>query len=261
MTISRWMLVLLVAMAIRATAEQEAAPTLQEGPLAIGNEPVAAPKPDADGVYRIGPGIQAPTLVKAAPAAYPASVEETDHPHIRIFAVVVGADGTPSKITRVSLNESEYDAGAMEAIRQSVFQAGTLNGKPVPVLVHVRVPFFHLETVVPEILRGYAHPGERAANGAKRYDVPPKPIHTAEAEFSDQARRERISGTVLVSLVVDTNGMPTEIRVVRGAGYGLDEKAVQAVRQYRFKPATKDGQPVAAPISVEVMFRLYTRPG
>jgi len=51
--------------------------------------------------------------------------------------------------------------------------------------------------------------------------------------------------------------LPTELNVERGVGWGLDEKALQAVSQYRFQPATKDGKPVPAKINVEVMFKLY----
>ncbi|HEY9126568.1 MAG TPA: TonB family protein [Acidobacteriaceae bacterium] len=54
--------------------------------------------------------------------------------------------------------------------------------------------------------------------------------------------------------------MPQNIKVRRSIGSGLDEKAVEAVRQYRFRPALANGSPVAVPISVEVNFRLYRKP-
>lgn len=58
-------------------------------------------------------------------------------------------------------------------------------------------------------------------------------------------------------IVVDANGIPQDIRVTRPLGMGLDEKAMEAVRQWRFKPAMKDGAPVAVAINVEISFRLY----
>ena len=79
-------------------------------------------------------------------------------------------------------------------------------------------------------------------------------VYTAEAEFSQQAREAKYSGIVSVYLWVDKDGKPSHIRVVRGAGMGLDEKAVEAVRQYRFKPATLDGQPVTVDMYVDVSF-------
>ncbi len=86
----------------------------------------------------------------------------------------------------------------------------------------------------------------------------PELIHKVDAEFSDEARRAKYQGVCLVSLVVDAQGNPQQVRVVRSLGMGLDEKAIEAVKQFKFKPAMKDGkQAVAVPITIEVNFRLY----
>jgi TonB family protein len=61
----------------------------------------------------------------------------------------------------------------------------------------------------------------------------------------------------MIAVIVDARGYPLNPRVIRSLGMGLDEKALEAVQKYRFKPAMKDGKPVAATISVEVNFRLY----
>jgi protein TonB len=78
-----------------------------------------------------------------------------------------------------------------------------------------------------------------------------------DAEFSDEARRAKYQGVVLVYLIVDKNGNPQNPRVVRALGMGLDEKAIEAVMKYRFHPAMKEGKPVAVPINIEINFRLY----
>jgi TonB family protein len=86
----------------------------------------------------------------------------------------------------------------------------------------------------------------------------PVPIFTPEAEFSDEARRAKYQGVCLISLIVDAQGNPQNPRVVRPLGMGLDEKALEAVRKYKFKPAMKDGKtPVPVMMSIEVNFRLY----
>lgn len=86
----------------------------------------------------------------------------------------------------------------------------------------------------------------------------PIAINAPEAEFSDEARRAKYQGVCLVSLIVDAHGNPQNPRVVRPLGMGLDEKALEAVRQYKFKPAMKDGRtPVPVMITVEINFRLY----
>ena len=65
-----------------------------------------------------------------------------------------------------------------------------------------------------------------------------------DPEFSDEARRAKYQGVCVVSLIVDAQGNPQRVQVVRHLGMGLDEKAVEAVRQYKFKPATLQGKPV-----------------
>ena len=84
----------------------------------------------------------------------------------------------------------------------------------------------------------------------------PAAIFQPEAEFSDEARRAKYEGTVVVTLIVDANGNPQNVHVSRTLGMGLDEKAVEAVQKYKFKPAVdqKTGKPVPVMVSVEVRF-------
>ncbi len=83
---------------------------------------------------------------------------------------------------------------------------------------------------------------------------PPVLIHRVEPEFSEQARRAKFSGQVQVYLWVDTEGVPSHLRVVRGVGMGLDEEAIKAISQYRFKPATLNGEPVTVDLYITVTF-------
>jgi TonB family protein len=85
-------------------------------------------------------------------------------------------------------------------------------------------------------------------------------LHSADAQFSDEARRAKYQGVCIIALIVDAQGNPQNIHVVRALGMGLDEKAIEAIRQYKFRPAMKDGTtPVPVQIAVEVEFRLYDR--
>ena len=85
----------------------------------------------------------------------------------------------------------------------------------------------------------------------------PVVITQVEPEFSEEARRAKYPGDVIVSLIVDANGMPQNVHVLHGVGMGLDEKAVEAVKQYRFKPARENGKPVAVYMNVDVGFHIY----
>lgn len=86
---------------------------------------------------------------------------------------------------------------------------------------------------------------------------PPRVIYQQEPEFSEAARQGKYQGTITLGLLVDTSGIPTNIHILSPLGCGLDAKAVQAVKRWRFRPAEKDGQPVAVQIEVEVDFHLY----
>jgi TonB family protein len=85
----------------------------------------------------------------------------------------------------------------------------------------------------------------------------PKLVYSIDPEFSDEARRNKYQGKVIVSIIVDVQGNPQNPRVVRALGEGLDEKAIEAIKQYRFKPAMKNGKPVPVMMNVEIDFRLY----
>jgi len=85
---------------------------------------------------------------------------------------------------------------------------------------------------------------------------PPEAIYTPQPEFSEEARKAKVSGSVLVYLQVDVLGRPTHVRVLQGIGFGLDERAITAVRQYRFKPARENGVAVPVEMQVEVKFQI-----
>lgn len=88
------------------------------------------------------------------------------------------------------------------------------------------------------------------------YDKPPVLIFKKDPEYSDEARKAKYQGTVMLDVQIDATGKVTNARTVRSLGLGLDEKATDAVEKWRFKPATKDGNPVATQAEVEVNFRL-----
>ncbi len=85
----------------------------------------------------------------------------------------------------------------------------------------------------------------------------PRLVHTVDPSFSEEAHQKRINGQVFVSLVVDEHGLPTRLSVLRGLGYGLNEKALEAVSKYRFKPGIYDGQPISVPVIIAVNFQIF----
>lgn len=100
--------------------------------------------------------------------------------------------------------------------------------------------------------KGVAEPIHTGKDGI----TPPRVIRQIDPEYSDEARKRHIEGVVTLSLVVTSEGKPVQIKVLSGRGYGLDEKAVEAVKHWKFQPGTKDGKPVSTEIAIETNFRL-----
>jgi len=105
-------------------------------------------------------------------------------------------------------------------------------------------------------------PGEGGGTGGGIFHVgggvsPPRAIFQPEPEFSEEARKAKFQGVCTLALIVGADGRPSNIRVVGSLGMGLDEKAIEAVRNWKFEPAMKDGHPVRVEIDVEVDFHLY----
>lgn len=86
---------------------------------------------------------------------------------------------------------------------------------------------------------------------------PPRLTKSVDPNFSDVARLVKSSGNVQVYLWVDTSGVPSHLRIVKPAGMGLDEEALAAVQQYRFKPAMQDDKPVSVDLYIDVKFQIF----
>ncbi len=86
--------------------------------------------------------------------------------------------------------------------------------------------------------------------------TPARILKRVEPSYTDEAERNKYEGTVLLDLVVDANGDPTNITVVRSLGMGLDASAVEAAKQWKFAPATRNGIPVAMDVNMQVNFHL-----
>jgi TonB family protein len=104
--------------------------------------------------------------------------------------------------------------------------------------------------------------GEGGGFGGGLYSVGggvsrPIPIYCPDPPYSEQARKDKFSGTVVVQIIVDTKGDVRYVNVVKPLGHGLDEKAIETIRTWQFKPAMRNGSPVNVRMPVEVSFRLF----
>ncbi len=104
-------------------------------------------------------------------------------------------------------------------------------------------------------------PGSGSGTGGGAFRVgggvsAPSVLFKVEPEYSEEARKAKFQGTVVLAIIVDPSGKARDIRVIRPLGLGLDEKAIEAVMKWRFKPGLKDGAAVPVQATVEVNFRL-----
>jgi len=88
----------------------------------------------------------------------------------------------------------------------------------------------------------------------------PTLIYKVEPEYTEEARQAELQGTVLLYAQIGPDGKAINMKVLRGIGLGLDEKALECVALWRFKPGMKDGQPVTVEAQIEVNFRLLDKP-
>ncbi len=107
---------------------------------------------------------------------------------------------------------------------------------------------------------GYG-PGSGGNMGGGAYRIgggvsAPSVIFKVEPEYSEEARKAKFQGTVILFVVVDEKGNPRDLKVIRPLGLGLDQKAIEAVEKWKFSPGKKDGKAVAVQATIEVNFRL-----
>jgi periplasmic protein TonB len=99
--------------------------------------------------------------------------------------------------------------------------------------------------------------GDPSGTGGPRGSITPAALLSkVEPEYSDEARRAKVQGTVVLDLEIDNEGKPRAIQVRQGLGLGLDEKAIDAVMHWKFRPGKHNGRPIATSATIEVNFRL-----
>ena len=104
------------------------------------------------------------------------------------------------------------------------------------------------------------HPDQQVVYHVGGDVTPPKLIYSVDPVYSEEGQANAISGISLLQITVDANGNPQSVHTIRALGYGLDEQAIKAVNHYRFKPATKNGTPVAVTVNIQCNFHTDAQP-
>jgi TonB family protein len=213
-------------------------------PPAVGEVPLV-PAPPAEPAYEAV--IEPPKLVPESYVlpVYPEAARKAGIEGEVILDVTVNANGSVGAVSvREGIPECPaLDESAQEAVREWKFEPATKDGKPIEMTVGVPLRFRLDEEEKP-----------------LKADTMPELIQESilKPEYPEDARKAGISGTVILDVMVKQDGTAGEISVREGvADYpSLAEKAVEAVREWKFKPATKDGKPISMSVAIPVAFRL-----
>lgn len=201
-------------------------------------------------VYRYDdPGVSAPKVAFHMSPTYTVAAMRAGIQGSMTIEAVVGVDGRPRDVvvTRSLDSARGLDAKGVEAVKAWRFRPGTLEGKSVPVRVEIELTF---------------RIGQRGLFTDRRADTPvPLVLFEQRPEYTEAAKKARVEGSVELECLVGTDGVPREIRVVRSLDteHGLDQNAIEALREWRFAPARVDGKDVPARVSVEMTFTLRDR--
>jgi len=229
----------------------------QQNPLATSVPATVADAADTK-VYDLGQDITPPQLIPVELPTVSTEVCKNLQRGKVVLDVVVNETGVPEQVYLVNALGNDLDRLALLTVEVDHFHPAIRNGEAVAVRESVEVSIqscIELKTdnsgKQVQMLRLASQPLQtfnkfRAVPSTKAMKDTdwPYPLLTPEAQFSDEARRKGINAVCMVSLTVDAHGLPQSIKVVRPAGYGLDEEALKAIMKYRFRPALKNGNAI-----------------
>jgi len=236
----------------------------------------AKPTVDKDGVYEVGGEVIPPKLLHCTEPAYSAQPQKFHISDDSTLSLVVYTDGKPEDIVPVSKIGLGLDENAVTAVKDWRFQPAILNDQPVSTRIQLIVSFHYCENPTDcEIqlaerealakLKAFQTGGsssksdsgprrlvetdgvyeEQGSTGTIAGFTFPKMVHHGSFKLTKAARKAKLRGFCILSLVVDAKGTTEDVQVVKPVGMGMDENAVAMLQQSRFKPATLNGEPIA----------------
>jgi TonB family protein len=227
------------------------------------------------GPARISAAVVAGMALSKPDPVYPAEAKAAHVQGAVILHAIISKTGTVERLDVIS-GPGMLVNSARDAVKQWTYKPYLLNGQPVEVETSITVNYTFGDSTN---VVGPVPPADEASNGVRQVGggvTGPVVIYQPEPEFTKEAKKAKVQGVVTVSLVVDEHGQPQNVHIVRGMGIGPDgrpdpklkkaarkaadgmnQSAVDAVKQYKFKPAMENGRPVAVYLNVEVNFEIF----
>ena len=220
-------------------------------PAASGPEPQAESTPAPAGPMKVAAKIMAGQIIKRVDPIYPPVAKASQVQGTVVLSAIIGKDGSVEKLIVVS-GPPMLIRSAIDAVSQWQYKPFLLNGQPIEVATTINVNYTFGGNAPA------ATPGPQSSlQSEPSARSIPELVSKVEPEYSPQARAAKVHGVDTLSLVVDKQGLPTDVHVVKGLEASLDKNAVATVEQYRFKPALENGQPVEKAINVEINYQLF----
>jgi len=186
-----------------------------------------------------------------------------------VLSVIIATDGTVKDVSVVSGNP-ELVPAAVEAVQRWRYLPAMRNGEFVEATTEVTIQYDfsknaslpddhepeNLNDPPPNLLQQIAD-GNLFRTGSGTDVTSPRALYAPDPQYSKEARRNKISGRVLLCVIVGADGKQREVWVARPLGEGLDESSIAAIKQWTFSPATRNGEAVASIVNVETTFDIY----
>jgi TonB family protein len=196
-------------------------------------------------------------VVKRTVQTKPSYTEEARLAGVEGTAVVyaeIAKDGSPENLRVLRSLGHGLDQEAVRTVQQWRFEPNLQKGQAIRVATYVPVRF-RLDRQIYGVQQPATGNNEifQVAEGGI---TAPRIISRVEPTYTEEARRAKVGGTVILFVEITSSGIVENVVVLGGLEKGLDESAVRAIKQWKFSPATKDGRPVAVIMTVEMNFSL-----
>jgi TonB family protein len=243
--------------AAHAALAQESAPPPPPPPPTI---VVDVPNPSS-GIVRVSSGVMRALVLTQPPPIYPDIAKAAHVQGVVVLHAIISKEGKVEQLSVVS-GSPMLQQSAIDAVQQWTYRPFLLNGQPVEVESTINVNYtfggpitFSLvdQDEPVELTDAAGTPVRRIGGGIS----PPELAIQVAPEFTPEAKKAKFHGSVVVGCIIDEQGLPEDVHIVRGIGQGLNDKAIEAVKQYKFKPAMEDGKPVPVKLNIEVNFQLF----
>jgi TonB family protein len=192
--------------------------------------------------YHVGDDVKAPVAIHRVEPLYPDEARQARISGIVILETTIDRNGVIRDVRVLKPLPFGLSQAAVDAVKQWSFKPGTKNGEPVDVISNLTINFMLHSDDAPLRVGG---------------DVrAPVVVQKVEASYTEEARNARINGIVILEVVIGRDGLVKKASILKPLPFGLDQAAIDAVTQWKFKPGTLNDKPVDVIFNIVINFKL-----